>query len=285
MFNREKLLLWAVREVQRRGLDKLYLMKLFFLIRNEIKPTFAFYGFFPHKFGAYSSRIQHDLDFFVERGYLKFIPGSKHEYSLTEEGVEHAEAPPRLAQQVEGLFSRHPSTNEMIEYTYSTFPWYASRSQRPGAPLVAEEIPACGIYLIGYEKRQIDDFLATMIRYKIDIVVDVRKNPRSMNFEYNTAYLEKSLKRIRVEYRVAPQLGIPTGYREDLSTTQQREELFAWYRESILSGEERTLQALSAEAQTHRIALLCFERDHRECHRGVIGEELHRRGALVTPVI
>jgi uncharacterized protein (DUF488 family) len=92
--------------------------------------------------------------------------------------------------------------------------------------------------------------------------------------------LQSFCDRIGIEYRGFTSLGIPGKSRKDLKSKRDYEVLFNKYRKSLVEREEE-LEILHEMAKNKRIALMCFEKNPDYCHRGVIAEELVKRGSEV----
>src|SRR5688572_32117280 len=64
------------------------------------------------------------------------------------------------------------------------------------------------IWTIGHSNRSIEDFLALLAQFKIQLVADVRRFPGSRRQpQYSQATLEATLREHGVAYRWFPQLG------------------------------------------------------------------------------
>ena len=71
-----------------------------------------------------------------------------------------------------------------------------------------------------------------------------------------------------IEYVHERELGNPKenrdGFRKGLASARER------YRHRLENGAAVTYEATIERALSKRVALLCFEREHRECHRSCI---------------
>ena len=140
-----------------------------------------------------------------------------------------------------------------------------------------------GIFSIGYEKKDIGTFLATLVKNDIDVLADVRHNPFSMKFAFIGRRLSESLKKEGIDYMHIPELGIEGRHRKGLETPSDYKRLFSFYRKSILAANGEKVEMLRELGRSRRVALMCFEMDKGMCHRGVICERLEElSGAPVT---
>ena len=136
---------------------------------------------------------------------------------------------------------------------------------------------------IGYQGRSADDFVAALRAAAIATVVDVRETPWSRRAEFSKKRLAERLAAEGIGYVHLRAAGNPRENRRAGGGTQ---EVLARYRE-LLAGAPDVIAEILALAKRHgRIALLCLERDPRECHRSVLLEALAaRRPGLETAAL
>src|SRR2546426_2547622 len=145
------------------------------------------------------------------------------------------------------------------------------------------------IATVGVYESSLDDFLETLRRYPIALVVDVRQRRGVRGREYawaNSLRLQAALAQAGIEYRHVPELAPTTElrqlqYREDDRLRvgkRSRVELAEAYRRRYLHEVldqvdlGAILESLPQEATS---ALLCVERDARACHRSLVAARLH----------
>lgn len=131
---------------------------------------------------------------------------------------------------------------------------------------------------VGYEGRDIDSFLASITKDRVDLVADVRLTPVSRKKGFSKSRLQGALAEVGVEYVHLPALG---NAKEDrpLFAGSELEVGRARFRAGLRRPEARSdLAALAQLTSTNRVALLCFEQDERRCHRSVVAEELAQLG-------
>jgi len=278
---RQKLLLAAVRELRRHrkyAQPKLHtaIMKTLFLLSREYDlGTVRPYAFFPYKFGPYSATAFGDLTYNLQRkGYLD------ENESLTPKGeAEIAGLDSTSAKALSECVSRFKNDVQLLEYVYAKYPAYAVRSElKPQPPKMLE----AAAFTIGYEGCDIDAFLDKLIQNDVQALVDVRNNPFSMNFAFVKSKLEKHLTKAGIEYRHVPELGIESEKRKNLQTQGDYAELFDDYEKNTLPSQQQALETIAGLGKEKRIALMCFEHDASNCHRGVIAKALRQRGMEVT---
>lgn len=88
------------------------------------------------------------------------------------------------------------------------------------------------------------------------------------------------LGKIGIEYTHMPELGIPSDQRKNLDTYLDYKALFVDY-EKELAGKTTYLERIKEIGTKKKIALMCFEKDAKYCHRGVIAERLRKDGIEV----
>jgi uncharacterized protein (DUF488 family) len=127
---------------------------------------------------------------------------------------------------------------------------------------------------IGYEGRVLDDLIALLVDHRVQVLVDVRLNPISRKPGFSKGRLTQALADAGIEYRHMPALGNPRENREafrsgDLGVGQR---IF----EALLAADPAAdaIRHLATLSKRHRVAVLCFERDHERCHRGIVLEQL-----------
>ncbi|MEX2718366.1 MAG: DUF488 family protein [Candidatus Sigynarchaeota archaeon] len=275
MINRQRFLLGVVDFLQKHGRStKLDIIKVMFVIAKERPPGFSMYGFYPYKIGPFSSQIYSDLSFFAAKGIVEEIDKA---FTVTHEGMKEELLPSGYADYLAQLLARYPTVETLIDYVYTNYPEYAMKSERKNVPVKVQlETTPC-FFLIGYEGRTIDDFLNELIVNNIQILVDVRNNPRSMKYEFNKERLKKALSQVSIEYINIPELGVQHEKRKHLETKDDYERLFASYA-AELPRKERWLKYLCTIGENKRVAIMCFEKDYQSCHRREIGKNLRQYG-------
>lgn len=280
MFRRQKALLYLIFTLQQRKLKitKTYLDKLLFILKKEtnIDESVKFYNFFPYNYGPFSNQFYFDLSDLQSHAYLDEnldlrAPGADVGNDLTSKEKQ-------LLTEIADKYGEY-SVKEITNYVYSHYPEYAERSVLTNQP---KKDYAPGIFSIGYEKKDIDLFLDLLIQNHIEIVVDVRANPFSMNFVFTKNKLSNYLKKAGIDYIHIPELGINGEHRKELKTDEDYAKLFAFYSKDILPKQTKKVEELKKLGKQKRIVLLCFEQDNGHCHRGVISKQLEATGISVT---
>jgi uncharacterized protein (DUF488 family) len=138
------------------------------------------------------------------------------------------------------------------------------------------------IFTIGYEKKPITSFLDILLRNKMDILTDVRHNAFSMRPDFRKARLATRLSEAGLEYVHFPGLGIPGRVRRQFDDRESPAKLLSHYSRNILPENPEDFEKLVSLGRTKRIVLMCFEKDVECCHRGIIAQEIEKKGFEVV---
>lgn len=246
---------------------------LFLLAREEnMGRLIKFYNFFPYRYGPFSNVCYADLYKLEQAGLL--TEDGTH-LTPTEVGRNAAtSADRRAAMRVKRVTSRFNSDREIREYVYRNYPEYTVKSEIVPA---AEKRSPPALFTIGYEGRDIDSFLNVLIQNQIDLLIDVRKNPFSMNFSFVKSKLENYLRKVDIRYTHIPKLGIDGESRKNLVTRSDYQMLFKRYEATTLKEHHEEVERIIGLGENHRAALLCFEADVNLCHRGIIARDIERQ--------
>ena len=273
---REKILLSIIQKSP--GLSKLRLVKLTFLISLQLRKNKRFlYSFVPYKYGPFSFQLYHDLYRLEQAGLVTQYDTSVKLVSPSSINIDGL-----VSEIIESHIDKFRgwSDSELVRYVYENYPEYTNYESIING--TREPADPC-IVTIGYEGRTIDEFLNEMITQGVDIVLDVRKNAFSRKFGFSKSKLLEHLGRFGIEYRHIPELGIDSASRRNLKSYDDYQMLFIEY-EKELKSQWDTLIQMKQMSDSKRIALLCFERDHHYCHRGVIAKQLEKLGAQVIHI-
>lgn len=142
------------------------------------------------------------------------------------------------------------------------------------------QVTANTLFTIGYEGAVVDDFIATLLKVGVQTVIDIRDVPVSRRRGFSKSSLSQHCEDQGLTYVHLRPLGDPKEGRE--AARAGRYEQF----HTIFSTHLSTLGAQSALSEAIKIAsdsvscLLCYERDHRFCHRNIVAGEMKRLGAF-----
>lgn len=134
-------------------------------------------------------------------------------------------------------------------------------------------LPDRKIYTIGHSTHTIEDFIALLKAYKIQLLADVRTYPGSRRLpQFNKPSLSEALQQVNIAYHHMPLLGgkiaVEGGYVSYMQT------------EAFLSA----IKLLEETALTQRTAYMCAEADWKNCHRSHISNYLKKNNWQVIHI-
>lgn len=283
MFYRRKVI-FSLMELLNGEVEKLRLQKLLFLyaMRRE-NPE---YDFVPYKYGSYSFSASADLNTMAKKGQIKETPEAYQKLDVAPY-LPQLKATDRVMLEAVVADYGSMSTRALIRHTYLNFPFYAinstmARDILPGNQYdrVEQAKPAdnaISLFTLGYEGISLERYLQKLIRHNVKLLVDVRKNPKSMKFGFSKSLLERYCAPLGIAYLHIPEVGIAAEKRQQLVTQADYDRLFADYWVTTLSrtgeAQERILALLR---QYKRIALTCFEAQPCQCHRSHLAKALEK---------
>lgn len=125
---------------------------------------------------------------------------------------------------------------------------------------------------IGYEGRNIAEFVEALASAGVTLLVDVRENAMSRVRGFSKNRLREALGDAGIGYEHMKGLGNPKENRDALRSGDDR--AIAYFNKRLLNGSADDLKRLGEVLQSEHVALLCFERDHQTCHRSLIVDAL-----------
>ncbi|WP_162145600.1 DUF488 domain-containing protein [Sinorhizobium meliloti] len=129
---------------------------------------------------------------------------------------------------------------------------------------------------IGYEGAEIVDFISVLEHTGTEVLVDVRDVPSSRKRGFSKNALKSAVEQAGMSYVHLKVLGDPKPGRE-----AARNGDFSRFREIFCEhisndGARLAIRELVQRAKVEKICLMCFERDHKECHRNILVEEMKK---------
>lgn len=127
---------------------------------------------------------------------------------------------------------------------------------------------------IGYEKSSLENFVHTLQSTGIETLVDIRDRAQSRRKGFSKSPLSTALGEAGIEYLHLRALGDPKEGRDAARAGKLK--LF----ETIFNGVMASYAAKSAInelaniAGERRVCLMCYEKDHRFCHRSIVSMHL-----------
>ncbi|HVC49529.1 MAG TPA: DUF488 domain-containing protein, partial [Burkholderiales bacterium] len=130
------------------------------------------------------------------------------------------------------------------------------------------------IRTIGYEDSSINEFIETLVSTNITFVLDIREIPVSRRKGFSKKILSQRLINEGIGYRHVKALGSPKEIRDRLRKSGDFERFFNEYDRYLLTQQD-CLKSIADEL-TGSVALLCYERDPKYCHRKSVARELSK---------
>jgi uncharacterized protein (DUF488 family) len=281
LLNRQKILLSYIY-LSGKIESKTVLTKSVFLLCKEEMGGKEIYDFFPYYFGPYSFSLDRiDIKNLVDRGLITDFPYEIKDEIFAKKILSNLDN--KVVYAINHIYFKYGKLKawEIKNYVYKKFPYFAIRNKNNPAfysandPANQQDMQDSKILTIGYEGRSIDRFLDDLIKNNVKVLVDVRNNPRSRKHGFSGNTIKHYAEEVNVEYLSVPELGISSQYRQELNTMDDYAKIFALYRNKVLPNSSAKLNLLkNLIISKKRIALMCFERDYKKCHRSILSEEL-----------
>lgn len=137
------------------------------------------------------------------------------------------------------------------------------------------------LWTIGYEGHSPESLTMKLREAKVQRVVDIRELPLSRKAGFSKRALALGLSHAGIEYSHLRALGTPRAIRHAFKGGGSFDAFRRDYLAHVASHED-AVEELERVAARERCALLCVEKEHAECHRGVLAEALAERGWRAT---
>lgn len=136
------------------------------------------------------------------------------------------------------------------------------------------------VWTIGHSTRTIEEFIALLHSYNIQLLADIRSFPGSKRYpHFNKTSLETSLRKAGLGYIHFPGLGGRRKPRPGSTNTAWRNAAFKGYADYMETDEfKKAIEELEQVAQTQRTAYMCSEAVWWRCHRSLVSDYLKMRG-------
>lgn len=277
----------ALLELFDGELSPISFQKYLFLFIQECSFESELYEFAPYRYGCFSFKANKDMRALEKQGYVTEIDSGKL-YKL--QGYGYIDALDmfernQLAKLKKKFGTR--SQKELVRYVYVNYPFFAIRSKMAKDVLTDDEYNNVQkfaekfkktepmLFTIGYEGLSLEQYIMRLIKEDIHILVDVRKNAYSMKYGFSKGILSKACENVSITYLHMPELGIESEFRKDLKTQEDYDKLFLQYERTTLAKSKEQLKALkNVVDEGGRVALTCFEKNFRQCHRSRIAKQL-----------
>ena len=129
------------------------------------------------------------------------------------------------------------------------------------------------IFTIGYEGREIDEFVARLKQFNISRLIDVREIPISRKNGFSKSALRERLENENIKYIHIKALGSPSSIRNKLKSDWDYEYFFKEYTK-YLSDNIEIIEELYESFFSGINCSMCFERFPEQCHRSLIAHKI-----------
>jgi len=129
------------------------------------------------------------------------------------------------------------------------------------------------LFTIGYEGRDMVEFIQYLTTLNISRLIDVRELPLSRKNGFSKSQLRKILEMHNIEYIHMKELGSPSTIRHQLKRDNNYHNFFLRYLKHIEDNPE-SIEKLYEYLFDKVSCLMCFERSAKYCHRSIIAEKI-----------
>lgn len=131
------------------------------------------------------------------------------------------------------------------------------------------------LFTIGYEGLALETYINKLIINDIQVLCDVRKNAYSQKYGFSKKQLQTACEGVGIKYIHMPELGIASENRRQLESQHDYDLLFELYENTTLKNNKAALLKIKEIIDKDtRVALTCFEKDPKQCHRTRIANAL-----------
>lgn len=287
LLTRQKTVLSLLLQANRPLLPKVFVTLVFLLAQEtELGKGRSFYDFLPYNFGPFSFTLYWDLKRFRQHGYV--LPQDER-IALCGRARNVAvkatqDLPMSTQTAVADVLGRYGTMNPhtLVRDVYTRYPWYATKSELGLQPIpglkVGEAAPA--VYTAGYQGRSVDAFFNDLLQRGIRVVLDVRANPVSRKYGFSGLRLGELCKKLGLEYRHLPNLGIPSTERASLDDFASYQRLLNRYERVLLPGRLPEVKEMGRLMCREPAVLMCVEKDVRCCHRSRLADAVATAASL-----
>src|SRR3954454_13358077 len=151
-----------------------------------------------------------------------------------------------------------------------------------GGPNAGESIVGSGEEILtgGHSNHEDQEFVGLIRGAGVELIADVRANPRSRYPQFNRSALAGTMKANGIGYApLGEDLGAPGEPVADSVNTAVPEGAFRGYADHMATPSfQAGLEMLESLARERRTAMMCAEGDWRNCHRRLLADALTARG-------
>ena len=132
------------------------------------------------------------------------------------------------------------------------------------------------LYTTGYQGETINQFVVKLLDNNIQTIIDVRQTPLSRKPGFSKSALVKKLHEYGIRYLHYRELGAPKKLRVYLYSTSDYTSFFDRYKVHASEYSDSIYDLVDLTRETNA-CVLCFEKDHKYCHRKVLADILEEK--------
>ena len=143
------------------------------------------------------------------------------------------------------------------------------------------------LWTVGHSTLSIEDFIARLQSFEINLLADVRSFPGSRRYpHFNKENLSNAMADAGIRYEHLRELGGRRRPRPDSLNITWRNESFRGYADYMETNEFRDgVERLIDLASKQRVAIMCSEAVWWRCHRSMISDYLKVKGIDVMHIM
>ncbi len=148
------------------------------------------------------------------------------------------------------------------------------------------------MYTLGHNGRDFNEFIELLRRFSIEILVDIRRFPKSRFEWFNKEFLEISLPRYGVEYIALKELGALGISREieplpilSECTPSKTYRAYITYLLTNPKAKEALNKLMDLIKKNRVVCIMCRERIPWRCHRKYVSDILMAKGFKVIHIL
>src|ERR1051325_10820935 len=143
------------------------------------------------------------------------------------------------------------------------------------------------VWTIGHSTRSLEELLALLHSFDIQLVVDIRSYPGSRRYpHFNKESLEISLPKNNIQYIYLKELGGRRKADPNSVNTGWRHEAFRGYADYMQTNDfKKGIDELQQLANHQRTAYMCSEAVWWRCHRSLVSDYLKSIGWTVMHIM
>jgi ParB family chromosome partitioning protein len=153
-------------------------------------------------------------------------------------------------------------------------------SQHDEAGVLRRQFLNDTIFTIGYQGRDVENFIDVLKKNGIELVVDARYSAESQyKPEFSQAVLKRELERNHIKYEHRPELGLPyliqNPYKEGAFGYECLKQWYTWH----INAETKFDELIEHVKKSGKVVLMCMERHAKPmreqryaCHRDILAD-------------